>query len=173
MDLPFELTTKALDTSVHDRKTFSCGKEDLDNYIKKQASQDMKRGLAAVFIIEGGGDGEIAAYYSFSALSVDAGDLTELAAKGLPKKRPVPCTLLGQFAVHKKYQGNGISTWLVAHVMHEVLAHSKKIASFALVVDAVDGDARAYWGKCGFLSFPNSPNRMFALMRDIKEWVAE
>jgi hypothetical protein len=35
----------------HDRATFSCGVEPLDRYLKEQASQDLRKHAAAVFVM--------------------------------------------------------------------------------------------------------------------------
>lgn len=170
MELPFEPVISPL-MKRHNRGVFSCGKDPLDTYLHQQANQDIKRGLAAVFILEGENDTNIAGFYALSSLGIDAGDLTELVAKGLPKKRPVPCTLLGQFAIHEKWQGHGVGAWLLGHILHEVVNHAAKVGSFALIVDAVDDEAHAYWRHCGFIPFPNTSNRLFLPMKTIKTWL--
>ena len=172
MALPFSPNVSIL-TSRHDRDGFSCGKKSLDLYIKRQASQDIKRGLSAVFVLEAETDTEIAAYYALSSLSVDAGVLTKSVTKKLPNKRPIPCTLLGQFAVDEKWKKQGVGGWLLVHVFHEVLAHAEKIGSFALIVDAVDDDAKNYWKQCGFIEFPATPDRLFLPMNMIKKLLSE
>lgn len=155
----------------HKRGDFSCGKKPLNDYLQSRASQDMKRGLAAVFILEGGNEADIAGFYALSALSIEAGDLTEFAAKGLPVTRPVPCTLLGQFAVHEKWKGHGVGAWLLGHVLLNVTVHAGKVGSFALIVDATDDEARAYWRHSGFIPFPATPNRLFLPMKTLKKWL--
>jgi len=172
MGLPFQPIISPL-MKRHDRGAFSCGKKQLDQYLKMQASQDMKRRLAAVFVLEDEKGTEIIGYYALSALSVDVGDLRENATKGLPTKRPLPCTLLGQFAIHETWKGQNIGAWLLGHVLHNVLANSQKVGSFALVVDAVDDEAHAYWRHCGFIAFPNIKNRLFLPMKTIKKWLED
>ena len=44
------LRSEALSSS-HDREGFSCGVAALDNYLQRQASQDMRRHVAAVFVM--------------------------------------------------------------------------------------------------------------------------
>lgn len=170
MVLPFDPVVSPLEKR-HDRRAFSCGKQALDTYLKRQASQDMKRGLAAVFVLEGENDSEVAGFYALSSLSIEAGDLTAFAAKGLPTLRSVPCTLLGQFAVHEKWKGQGIGAWLLGHVLHQVLVHAGEVGSYALVVDAIDEDAHTYWQHCGFIAFPNTGNRLFLPMKTIEGWL--
>lgn len=173
MALPFMPKIIPFDKRRHNRGAFLCGKAQLDNYIQKQASQDQKRNTAAIFVLEGKNGSDIEVFYSLSSLSIDAGDLTEVAAKGLPQKRPVPCTLLGQFAVHEKWRGQGVGGWLLGHILHEVLDHAERVGSFALIVDAVDDDARSYWLYCGFIPFPDSPDRLFLPMKIIRQLLVE
>jgi len=166
--LPFNPRVSILNKR-HNRNAFSCGKISLDHYLQRQASQDVKRGLSAVFVLETKKETEIAAYYALSSLSVDAGNLTKSAAKKLPTKRPIPCTLLGQFAVDKKWKNQGIGGWLLVHVLYEVLTHAEKVGSFALIVDAVDEDAGNYWKHCNFIEFPNTPSRLFLPIKTIEK----
>ena len=37
--------------SAHRKKEFSCGKDMLDDYLHKQANQDIKRKLSACFVL--------------------------------------------------------------------------------------------------------------------------
>ncbi len=156
----------------HDRDAFDCGKASLNNYLHRHARQDMKRRLAAVFVLQNKIESEVMAFYALSQMSVDAGDLTKLTAKGLPQLRPVPCTLLGQFAVDRKFKGQGIGGWMLSHVFHEVVSHAKNIASFALIVDAVEDDAVSYWRHCGFITMPNTPNKLFLSIKTIEKWIS-
>jgi GNAT superfamily N-acetyltransferase len=171
MTLPFKPVVSVLDKH-HNRGTFSSGKEPLDSYLRHRASQDLKRGLSAIFVLEGQTQSDIAGFYALSSLSIDAGDLTKLAAKRLPTQRPIPCTLLGQFAVDTQWQNKGVGGWLLVHILHEVLSHAEKIGSFALIVDAIDDEAKSYWLHCGFIPFPHTPTRLFVSMNTIRQWLA-
>lgn len=172
MGLPFDPIVSPL-KKRHNRDAFVCGKPAMDKYLQTRSSQDVKRDMTVVFVLEGEHDTDIAGFYTLSSLSIDAGDLTEGAAKGLPKERPIGCTLLGQFGVHEKWQGQGVANWLLGYVLKDVLAASKRISSFALVLDAIDDDARSYWLHCGFIPFPETPNRLFLPMKIIRQLLEE
>lgn len=45
------LKIEIFDKNRHDRSNFKCSQDSLDNYIRQQASQDMKRKLATVFVL--------------------------------------------------------------------------------------------------------------------------
>ena len=78
----------------HDRGSFSCGIEPLDRYFKTQASQDIKKHMAACFILIVG-EKHIAGYYTLSSTSINVAALPIESAKGLPRYPVFPATLLG------------------------------------------------------------------------------
>ena len=64
---------------------FACEEPSLENHLRKQAGQDVKRQVAACFILKGE-DGEIKGYYILSADSVDCNLIPEHFQKRLPYK---------------------------------------------------------------------------------------
>src|SRR3546814_2632948 len=62
------LKVEPLDTA-HDRSLFDSGSEPLDRYLKKQATQDIRRRMTACFVALAD-DGHIAGYYTLAATSV-------------------------------------------------------------------------------------------------------
>ena len=61
-----------LDTAKHNRAAFSCEQERLTSYLKEQASQEIKKRVAAVYVLIPDGK-TIAGYYTLSQFSIDAG----------------------------------------------------------------------------------------------------
>ena len=51
-----------LDTKQHDRAAFSCAIEPLDTYLHERASQDVKRHVAAVYVMVEEGTSRIIGY---------------------------------------------------------------------------------------------------------------
>ncbi len=72
--------------SHHDRTAFSCGEPALDSYLQRQASQDVRRRVAQVFVAVGDAPGKIAGYYSLSAASFEKDELPP----GLAKRDRLP-----------------------------------------------------------------------------------
>lgn len=90
-----------------DRAAFACGEPALDDYLQRHASQDVKRGVARVFVAcPVGQPRQIAGFYTLSAASVAAETLPEAWRKKLPRY-PVPVALLGRLAVSQQAQGTG------------------------------------------------------------------
>jgi hypothetical protein len=84
--------------SHHNRAQFSCNEPALDTYLQHQASQDVRRRVAQVFVAVGDSPERIAGYYSLSAASFDKAELPIELAKRLPRY-PVPAAGLGRLAV--------------------------------------------------------------------------
>jgi len=151
----------------HDRAGFSCGVEPLDNYLKKQARQDVKKRVAAVFVLTPDGR-TIGGYYTLSQFSVDLGVLPQETAKRLPKYPIVPATLIGRLAISTMFRGQGFGEVLLMDALHRSLLLSKQIASAAVVVDAKDDRAMSFYRKYGFLELPSIPGRLFLPMATVE-----
>jgi ribosomal protein S18 acetylase RimI-like enzyme len=144
----------------HDRKSFSCGIEVLDRYIKEQASQDVKRRVSRVFVATMDDPGIVAGYYSLSAASVELEGLPEKERKKLPRY-PVPVARIGRLAVDGKMQGRGLGAFLLMDAVDKIMAASEVVAIYAVIVDATDAAANAFYEKYGFRSFPGQNLRLF------------
>lgn len=142
----------------HDRA--ACGVDELDTYLKRRAGQDVRRRVARVFICTEEGENRILGFYTLSALSVDISSLPEDAARKLPKP-PVPVALIGRLAVAEDAQGQGIGQILLADAVKRTVNVSEEIAVYALVVDAKDDRARAFYEGFGFLPLPDQKRRLF------------
>ena len=147
--------------SGHKKGVFSCGEDSLDAYIHRYAKQDIKRRVTRVFVLTEEMDSkEILGYYSLSAGSVYAEHLPDSIKNKLPRY-PIPVVLLGRLAISKKNHGQGLGMILLADAMKRILKASEAIAFYALVVDALDSKAKAYYQQFGFIPFPNQPLKLF------------
>ena len=144
----------------HDRAAFSCGEPALDNYLRRQASQDVRRRVAQVFVALGDTHGQIAGYYSLSAASFEKEELPAELAKRLPHY-PVPAAVLGRLAVGLAWQGSGLGEALLIDAARRVLRASAAMAVYALTVDAKNERARRFYERYGFRAFASLPNRLF------------
>jgi ribosomal protein S18 acetylase RimI-like enzyme len=146
--------------SHHDRAAFSCGEPALDAYLQRQASQDIRRRVARVFVALGDMPGRIAGYYSLSAASFGKDELPSAAAKRLPRY-PVPAALLGRLAVDRRQQGRGLGETLLLDAIRRVVRASTTVAVHAVVVDAKNDRAQAFYERYGFRAFVGEPRRLF------------
>lgn len=153
--------------SKHKKSNFSCGKEMLDNYIHKQANQDIKRKLSTCFVIKDPQTDLIKGYYTLSNNSIPLEFVPHEIQKKLPKSyKSIPTTLLGRLAIDNKYQGQGIGKLILIDALKRSYELSKSIGSFAVIVDPIDQEAEQFYEKYGFIKLPDS-EKMFLPMKTI------
>ena len=113
----------------------------------------------------------VAGYYTLSQYTVEAHDFRPdlLQQLHLPKYDRLPATLLGRLARSKEFKGAGLGEILLINAFQRALDHSRNIASVAVVVDAIDEKARAFYKRYGFIEITNHPNRLFIPMKTIAE----
>ena len=152
----------------HPKDDFSCGFVLLDNYIKHQAGQDVRRKLTACFVLTDSESGLIEGYYTLSNNSIPLNLVPENFSKHLPPNySSVPVTLLGRLAVDKRFQGKGTGEFLLMDALKKSCDISETIGSFAVAVDPLNEQAEEFYKKYGFLPLPDS-QKMFLPMKTIK-----
>lgn len=146
--------------SRHDRAAFSCGESALDSYLQRQASQDIRRRVAQVFVALGDAPGKIAGYYSLSAASFEKDELPPALAKRLPHY-PVPAAILGRLAVDRTCQERGLGETLLLDAIRRVVRASATLAVYAIVVDAKNDRTVGFYERYGFRPFATEQRRLF------------
>ena len=153
----------------HNRKDFDCGKELLNDYLKTQAGQDVKRKLSACFVLADSETKVIQGYYTLSNNSIPLSSFSEQIQKKLPKSyNSIPTTLLGRLAIDKKYQGKGIGKIILIDALKRSFGISNEIGSFGIIVDPIDEEAKGFYQKYDFIELPNS-GKMFIATQTLKE----
>jgi GNAT superfamily N-acetyltransferase len=139
-----------LDPSVHDREGFECGVPALNDYIRRFADQHRRRGISSVFVLTDSAWPEhILGYYTLSAAEVDGERLAPTDRKKLPRY-PVPCFRMGRLACRSDQQGRVVGKLLVGCAVDRCLSARQQVAAYALVVDAKDDAAAAFYRHFGF-----------------------
>ena len=155
---PFRL---ALLDAAHDRSAFDSGSPALDRYLKEQVSQDMRRRVATCFVALSATDNDqrIAGYYTLASASVPLTELPAEAARKLPRYRAVPTVRMGRLTVDQAFKGQGLGGALLGDAL--IRAARSEIAAYALVVDAKDEMAAAFYLHHGFIALPETPLTFF------------
>jgi len=153
--------------SGHDRSSFRCGVVSLDDYIRKQARQDVKRRISRVFVAtEAERPSFIVGYYTLSTLALDLSALPQALARKLPR-HPVPAALIGRLAVSQDAQGYGVGRMLLINALKRTLAVSDEIAIYAMVVDAIDERAQRFYEQFGFSPLSAGRGRLFLPLKSV------
>lgn len=153
----------------HNRKGFDCGKELLNDYLKTQAGQDIKRKISVCFVLADSETNIVYGYYTLSNSSIPLSSFSEQIQKKLPKSyQSIPTTLLGRLAIDKNQQGIGIGKILLIDALKRSYSIANEIGSFAVVVDPIDDDAKTFYLKYDFIELPDS-KKMFITTRTLQE----
>ncbi|HYA74680.1 MAG TPA: GNAT family N-acetyltransferase [Roseiarcus sp.] len=145
--------------AAHDRSTFSCGSPPLDRYIREQASQDVRRLVASCFVAVDTATQAMAGYYTLAATSVLANDLPPEILKRLPRYPVLPAALIGRLAIDRRFARRGLGGVLLADAALRVLRGDTK--AFALIVEAKDDGAVAFYLRQGFRTFASRPRSLY------------
>jgi GNAT superfamily N-acetyltransferase len=149
--------------------TFACGVEPIDRYLQQRAKRDAQKRVAATYLLVE--DRRIAGFYTLSADTIRGDDLSAEQMKRLKVPGPTAfrATLIRRLARDLSFKGQGLGKVLLADALHMAWETSKEIGSMAVVVDAWDEKAWRFYSRFGFLSFPETRNRLFIPMQTIQE----
>ena len=153
-----------------DRAAFSCGNKDLDDYIRNYASQDVKRNLAAVFVMVRKENPKAAvAYCTLSSRHIRLEELPPEIAKKAGRYNTVGVTLLGRMAVDSTQQGQGVGELVLLEALRQSFLGTKTVASFGVFVQAKDEKAAAFYRRYGFIRLPEDEQKLFLPMKTIEK----
>ncbi|GAA1464488.1 GNAT family N-acetyltransferase [Nocardiopsis exhalans] len=153
----------------HELESFSCGKEELDTWLRTSALHARANNTAATFVWCEEGSREVAAYYSFTSTTLAREELPKNLARG--SMHTIPAVLLARLALDTRYQGQGLGPVLLVDSFERALAGNEIFAVRFFVVDALDDDAHTFYEKHGFRGIPGSM-RLYRKMSDIAKTLA-
>lgn len=156
MSAPFQLAPL---NAAHDRAAFNSDSEPLNRYFREQVTQDVRRRVAACFVALAEEKHIIAGYYTLASASLLLADLPASTGKKLPRYPSVPAVRMGRLAVDQAFKGQGLGGALLADALNR--AARSEIAAYALMVDAKDDAAAAFYLHHGFIALPESPRTLF------------
>lgn len=130
------------------RDPFCCGVEALDRYFHRQVSQDIRRRLTACYVALCSDSERICGFYTLSACHIVLPDLPAETTRKLPPYPAIPAVRVGRLAVDRECRGQGLGSAMLVDAARRVI--ESDIAAFALVVDAKDEQAVAFYEHHGF-----------------------
>ena len=144
---------------THDRATFCCGDDALNRYFQTQVTQDIRRRIANCFVVVEVATGHVAAYYTLSAASIPLVDLPPDETKRLPRYPTLPAVRIGRLAVDQRFQRCGLGELMPMNAVHRTMQDAA--AAFALLVDAKNDRAAAFYRRYGFRPVAGQPRTLF------------
>lgn len=151
-------------TVAHDVSEFACGKPTLDHWLKTRALSNQEKGFTAVLVVHEAN--RVVGYYGLAPTAVVPNVLPRSIRTGQPPD-PVPCLLLGQLATDIGWAGGGVGTGLIKHALERSVTAARLVGGRALMVNAIDDDAAAFWRRRGFMPSKDDPLVLFRSIADI------
>lgn len=149
----------------HNPDGFSCGVESLDQWLKKFARINQQSNLTTTYVVHR--SRRVVGYYSLAAGSVNRSDAPARIAKGAPN-HPIGVVLLARLAVDVGEKGVGLGSALLKDALLRAAAAADIIAVRAVLVHAINEDARRFYMRFDFEPSPVHPLHLMLLMKDIR-----
>ena len=144
---------------------FDCGQhESLATWLKRYAHLGQLSRSARTFVVHRAN--RVVGYYSLAASSVRREVASPRAAKGQPAY-PVSVILLARLAVDKSEQGQGLGKALLKDALQRCLLASNEIGARAILVHAIDEEAKAFYKHFGFEDCAVGDLHLMLLIKDI------
>lgn len=140
--------------SQHDFANFSCGENVLDDWLKKRALANQVSGASRVFVVCDENK-VVRGYYALAAGAVSHSLATGNVRRNMPD--PVPVLVLGRLAVDQQAQGHKLGSSLLQDAVKRALHVAENAGIRALLVHALNDNARQFYEYYGFTSSPIDP----------------
>jgi GNAT superfamily N-acetyltransferase len=136
---------------------FDCGKAPLNDWLRNKALKSEGKSARTMVISDTTG---VIGYYSLSTGGVhhDENPLPKLK-RNMPN--PIPAMILGRLAIDRNFQGVGIGSALLQDALHRVLRTHAEVGFRAVIVHAIDDEAKAFYIRYGFREFPMGTKTLF------------
>jgi len=152
--------------NAHIKDGFDCGIAELNQYLFRQAGQDVRKHYAALFVAVENTANKIIGYYTLSNTSVNLDDVPSALRKKLPKYKEIPAIHLGRLAVDITARGQGVGAELLANAAIRSL--SNVAAWVFMTVDAKDDRACSFYKKYGFESLLDDERHLYISRQDLE-----
>jgi len=171
--MPIDWRVQALHRD-HDRAAFGCGEPALDQYLSQYARQNHESGVARTFVaVRATEPALILGYYSLAAGSIPRADLPALDIRRLRFPNfPLPIARLARLAVDRSQQGNGIGAGLLYDALARCLHVAEDLGIAALIIDAKDEKAKAFYSRYEFVALPDQPLTLWLPLPALRKLLA-
>ncbi|GAB5415740.1 MAG: GNAT family N-acetyltransferase [Congregibacter sp.] len=157
----------SLDPRTINVKTFDCGKEAINVYLRRYAAKNMALNLNRTFVLpyttrDTSEKPEVAAYYTLAHQTLVREELPDPSR--LPRY-PVPVILLAQLGIDQRFHRQGLGAKTLVYALrhaHQIASNPKGLPAIGIVLDVLDHDALAFYQSFDFfLPLTDNPMKLF------------
>lgn len=149
----------------HNRTLFDCGVVPLNDFLKKYALQNQKKGASVTYVATRGK--WVVGYYTLAYGSIAYDEASESVKKGLGKY-PIPVMLLARLAVDVSEKGTGMGKALLKDALLRTIQAVDIAGLRAVLVHAKDDAAKAFYKRFDFESSPTKPYHLMLTIDALK-----
>lgn len=144
---------------------FACGEASLDDWLKRRALPNQLSGASRTFVVADG-QGRVFGYYAMAAGAV----AHQLATSGVRRNMPdpIPVMVLARLAVDHRAQGIQLGAGLLQNAVHRAVAVSQNAGVRALLVHALNEQAKQFYAHYGFEASPLHPMTLLLRLNTAK-----
>ncbi len=154
----------------HDTEFFDCGREELNQFLKRFALASQKAHSAQTYVTTRGS--RVVGYYSLTVGGVEHQIVPERVRRGIARHR-VPVMILARLAVDEREQGQGIGKGLLKDALCRTVQAAELAGIRAIFVVAKDDNARAFYEHFNFDPSPADPYQLFLILKDVIQLIPQ
>ena len=150
----------------HDIQGFDCGRPSLNDWLKKKALKAQQVGGSARTYVVCLSAERVVGYFSLATGSINREDVPGKVKRNMPN--PIPVVLLGRLAVDQTLTGQGIGAGLLKDALMRIINAAEQIGVRAVLVHALDEQARNFYLKHGFYESPTNDLTLMVTVEEIQ-----
>ncbi len=152
-------------TAVHRVNDFACGEPSLDEWLKRRALNNQQSGASRTFVVVDEAD-QVLGYYALAAGAVAHQLATGAVRRNMPD--PVPVLVLGRLAVDRRAQGIQLGAGMLQDAVNRAISVSQNTGVRALLVQALNEQARGFYLHYGFVPSPHNPMTLMLCLNSLR-----
>lgn len=168
-----EYLIEPFEKSRHRRDAFDCGDTEINAYLRKQLSQDMRRNATVGYVLVCPPGRDVLGFYTLSGFSIAIGELSAELQSKMPHYPQLPALMLGRMGVSTELGGQGAGAALVFDAMTKAWELSHQAGFVGLRVQAKSPALGEYYFRLGFEYLGSSATELFIPMSTIRKLIAE
>jgi predicted N-acetyltransferase YhbS len=151
--------------SHHRIEGFDSGTPSLDQWLKQRARKNQVMGASRTFVVCD--SNVVVGFYCLSTSGLVHGRATGKLRRNMPD--PIPVVVMGRLAIDARYQGKGLGRALIVDAIRRVVHAADSVGIAGVVVHALDGQAKAFYERIGFIASAHEPLTLMASLPFLKD----
>ncbi len=157
----------------HDKKSFDCGDKSVNDFLRRYALQNHKKGSAKTFLAVPKNDPvKILGFYSLCTASIAYARAPDVLARGLGRHE-IPAFRLARLAIDVSVQGQGLGGQLLMAAGSRCLAAATQVGGLVLLIDAKNESTADCYKRYGAITLNLSPLSLVLPLKTIYKALKE